>query len=75
MRWLLVITLVLFCCSARAEVNEVRFAQQFSMGYLQFNVMKHQNLLAKHAQRLGLGELKTVFITFNGPDMMTDALL
>jgi NitT/TauT family transport system substrate-binding protein len=75
MRWLAFITLVLFCGSARAEVNVVRFAQQFSMGYLQFNVMKHQNLLAKHAQRLGLGELKTVFVTFNGPDMMNDALL
>ncbi|HVZ06681.1 ABC transporter substrate-binding protein [Rhodopila sp.] len=61
--------------SARAEVTEVRFAQQFSMGYLQFNVMKHRNLLAKHAQQLGLGELKTVFVTFNGPDMMNDALL
>jgi len=75
MRWLAAVAMVLFCVSARAEVSEVRFAQQFSMGYLQFNVMKHQNLLAKHAQQLGLGELKTVFVTFNGPDMMNDALL
>ncbi|MFL5257791.1 MAG: ABC transporter substrate-binding protein [Rhodopila sp.] len=75
MRWLIVFAISLFCISARAEVAEVRFAQQFSMGYLQFNVMKHQNLLEKHAQRLGLPELKTVFVTFNGPDMMNDALL
>ncbi|MBS0642604.1 MAG: ABC transporter substrate-binding protein [Acetobacteraceae bacterium] len=75
MRWLALLALSMFCASARAEVNEVRFAQQFSMGYLQFNVMKHQNLLEKHARRLGLPELKTVFVTFNGPDMMNDALL
>ncbi len=75
MRWLALLAITLFCASARAEVAEVRFAQQFSMGYLQFNVMKHQNLLEKHAKRLGLPELKTVFVTFNGPDMMNDALL
>jgi NitT/TauT family transport system substrate-binding protein len=75
MRWMAALAMALFCVSARAEVNEVRFAQQFSMGYLQFNVMKHQGLLAKHAQRLGIPDLKTVFVTFNGPDMMNDALL
>jgi NitT/TauT family transport system substrate-binding protein len=80
MRWLLGIATALFwvpafCGSGLAEVNEVRFAQQFSMGYLQFNVMKHQDLLAKHAKSLGIPDLKTVFVTFNGPDMMNDALL
>lgn len=39
---------------AQAEVSEIRFAQQFSMGYLQFDVMKHQDLLAKHVAALGL---------------------
>jgi NitT/TauT family transport system substrate-binding protein len=60
---------------ARAEVAEVRFAQQFSMGYLQFNVMKHQDLLEKHAAALGLPAVKVTWVTFNGPDMMNDALL
>src|SRR4051812_17562844 len=59
----------------RAEVPEVRFAQQFSMGYLQFNVMKHQGLLEKHAKALGIPEVKISWVTFNGPDMMNDALL
>ena len=79
MRWLVAIAAILFCAQgyqpASAEVTGVRFAQQFSMGYLQFNVMKHQNLLEKHARQLGLSEVKTVFVTFNGPDMMNDALL
>lgn len=60
---------------ASAEVNEVRFAQQFSMGYLQFNVMSRQHLLEKHAAALGIPDLKVTFVTFNGPDMMNDALL
>ncbi len=58
-----------------AEVTEVRFAQQFSMGYLQFDVMKHQDLLAKHGAALGIPGLKASWITFSGPDMMNDALL
>jgi len=61
--------------ATRAEVSEVRFAQQFSMGYLQYNVMKHQNLLEKHAALLGVPNLKVTWAVFNGPDMMNDALL
>ncbi len=60
---------------ARAEVNEVRFAQQFSMGYLQFNVMAHRKLLEKHAALLGIPDLKVSWRTFSGPDNMNDALL
>src|SRR6185437_5981049 len=49
--------------------------QQFSMGYLQFNVMKHQDLLEKHVAAAGLPPVKVSWVTFNGPDMMNDALL
>jgi NitT/TauT family transport system substrate-binding protein len=60
---------------AQAEVSEIRFAQQFSMGYLQFDVMKHQDLLAKHVAALGLPPVTVTWVTFSGPDMMNDALL
>jgi NitT/TauT family transport system substrate-binding protein len=60
---------------AFAEATEIRFAQQFSMGYLQFNVMKHQDLLEKHVAAAGLPPVKVSWVTFNGPDMMNDALL
>ncbi len=66
---------LLTAVTAGAQVPEVRFAQQFSMGYLQFNVMKHQGLLEKHAKALGIPEVKVVWNTFNGPDSMNDALL
>jgi len=78
MRPIAILLLALGLLAARptkADVPEVRFAQQFSMGYLQFNVMKHQDLLQKHAALLGIPEVKITYIVFNGPDMMNDALL
>lgn len=62
-------------CPAWAEVTEVRIAQQTSIAFLQFNVMKHRNLLEKHAAALGVPNLKVAFATFNGPDAQNDALL
>lgn len=75
MRWIVALAAIVAFTPARAEVTEVRFAQQFSMGYLQFNVMKHQDLLAKHVAEAGLPPVKIEWVTFNGPDMMNDALL
>ena len=60
---------------ARAAVPEIRFARQFSMGYLQFNVMERHKLLEKHAAALGVPEVKVSWITFNGPDAMNNALI
>ena len=60
---------------ARAAMPEIRFARQFSMGYLQFNVMERQRLLEKHAAALGLPDVKVSWITFNGPDAMNGALI
>ncbi|HKA71668.1 MAG TPA: ABC transporter substrate-binding protein [Xanthobacteraceae bacterium] len=61
--------------SAAAQVPEIRLARQFSMGYLQFNVMEHQQLIEKHARALGIPEVKVSWHTFNGPNAMNDALL
>ena len=60
---------------ASAEVPEIRLAKQFSMGYLQLNVMDHQKLIEKHAKLLGIPEVKVTWQTFNGPAAMNDALL
>jgi NitT/TauT family transport system substrate-binding protein len=61
--------------SAVAETAEIRLARQFSMGYLQFNVMEHQALIEKHARALGLNEVKVSWVTFNGPAAVNEALL
>jgi NitT/TauT family transport system substrate-binding protein len=63
----------LFATAAGAQ--EVRIARQFSMGYLQFNVMEHEKLLEKHAAALGLKDVKIAWATFNGPDAMNNALI
>ncbi len=60
---------------AQAEVPEVRIARQFSMGYLQFNVMDHEHLIQKHAAALGIPDVKVSLARFNGPAAMNDALL
>ena len=71
-----IILLTLACMApARAQVPEIRFAQQFSMAYLRFDVMRHRDLLQKHAVALGIPAVKVSFTVFNGPDMMNDALL
>src|ERR671932_484293 len=61
--------------SAKAETPEIRFARQFSMGYLQFNVMEHEKLVEKHARALGLPDVKVSWVTFNGPNAMNEALI
>ncbi|HUJ97119.1 MAG TPA: ABC transporter substrate-binding protein [Stellaceae bacterium] len=60
---------------ARAEAKEIRLAKQYSMGYVQFNVLEHQHLIEKYAKAAGLGDVKVVWDTFNGPAVMNDALL
>jgi sulfonate transport system substrate-binding protein len=71
----LLLCFVLWVVPARAEVSELRIAQQTSVAFLQFNVMKHQRLVEKHAAALGVPNLTVTFATFNGPDAMNDALL
>lgn len=66
---------VLLALPATAEIPEIRLAKQFSMGYLQLNVMDHQKLIEKHAKLLGIPEVKVTWRTFNGPAAMNDALL
>jgi NitT/TauT family transport system substrate-binding protein len=60
---------------AAADAPEVRFARQFSMGYLQFNMMQLHKLLEKHAKEAGIPDVKVTWATFNGPNAMNDALL
>ena len=60
---------------AGAAAPEIRLARQFSMGYLQFNVMEHQQLIEKHAKALGLPDVKVSWLIFNGPQAINEALL
>ena len=60
---------------AAAQIPEIRLARQFSMGYLQLNVMEHQKLIEKHAQALGIPQVNVTWHTFNGPAAVNEALI
>ncbi|HKS86292.1 MAG TPA: ABC transporter substrate-binding protein [Pseudolabrys sp.] len=60
---------------APVSAAEIRLARQFSMGYLQLNVMEHQQLIEKHARALGLNDVKVSWFTFNGPTAVNEALI
>ena len=61
--------------TATAQAQEIRLAQQFSMGYLQLNVMQHQKLIEKHAAALGIPDAKVSWFKFNGPTAVNEALI
>ena len=60
---------------ALAADNEIRLAEQFSMGYLQLNVMQHEKLIEKHAKALGISDPKVSWFKFNGPTAVNEALI
>jgi NitT/TauT family transport system substrate-binding protein len=72
---LFAVALAVSASPGTAGAQEVRIARQFSMGYLQFNVMEHEKLLEKHAAALGLKDVKIAWTIFNGPDAMNNALI
>src|SRR5256885_15857588 len=63
------------CGSAFAEANQVRFARQLGLGYLQFYVMQDKQMLEKAAERAGLGAVTATYIGMGTPTAITDALL
>ena len=69
MTWVAVAAIALAIGSATtaAGAAEIRLAEQFSMGYLQFNVMKRDKLIEKYATQRGLKDFKVSWQRFNGP--------
>ena len=63
------------CWATVADAAEIRLAEQFSMGYLQFNVMKRDRLIEKYATQRGLKDFKVSWQRYNGPVAMNEALL
>ena len=61
--------------NAFAEANQVRFARQLGLGYLQFYVMQDKQMLEKAAARAGLGAVTATYSGMGTPTAITDALL
>lgn len=75
MRALTAATMLCGALTTSVQAQEVRLAQQFSMGYLQLNVMQHQKLIEKHAAALDIPDAKVSWFKFNGPTAVNEALI
>jgi NitT/TauT family transport system substrate-binding protein len=59
----------------RAEVGEIRAAQQYGLSSLPLMIMEDGKLVEKHAKALGLGELKVSWIKLGNPGAITEGLV
>jgi NitT/TauT family transport system substrate-binding protein len=59
---------------ARAELAEIKVAQQYGIGYLPLMIMEEQKLIEQHAKAAGL-DVKVGWAKFAGGNVMNDALL
>jgi NitT/TauT family transport system substrate-binding protein len=61
--------------AARAEVTELKIAEQYGISYLPLMIMEDQKLVEKHAKAAGIPDLKVSWAKFAGGNVMNDALL
>ncbi len=76
--WTPVLIAALLCMvavGARAELTEIKVAQQYGIGYLPLMLMEEQKLIEKHARANGIPDLKVGWAKFAGGNVMNDALL
>jgi NitT/TauT family transport system substrate-binding protein len=66
--------LVLCTGAARAEMGEIKVAQQYGIGYLPLMIMEEQKLIEKHARAAGV-DVTVGWVRFAGGNVMNDALL
>ena len=66
---------LLWATHAAAEIREVVISKQYGLGFLPLIVLEEQRLIEKHAKAAGLGEVKTLWVTFSGGSVANDALL
>jgi NitT/TauT family transport system substrate-binding protein len=59
---------------ARAEMSEVKVAQQYGVGYLPLMIMEEQKLIEKYAKTNGV-DVSVGWAKFAGGNVMNDALL
>jgi len=69
------LSLFLLAGPAGAQTSQVRIGYQFGFQYIPLMVMKHRQLLEKHAEQAGLGNLQVSWLQFSGGGNMNDALL
>ena len=71
----LAVALALGAGAARAEMSEIKVAQQYGISYLPLMIMEDQKLIEKHARVLGAGEIKVDWATLGGPAQLNDGII
>jgi NitT/TauT family transport system substrate-binding protein len=61
--------------TVRAEVSEVALAYQFGIGYLPFMIMRHDKLVEKHLEKMGLMKTQVAWAVLSGAVPMNDSIL
>jgi NitT/TauT family transport system substrate-binding protein len=61
--------------ASRAEVSELKIAEQYGISYLPLMIMEDQKLVEKYAKEGGIPDLKVSWSKFAGGNVMNDALL
>jgi NitT/TauT family transport system substrate-binding protein len=74
-RTLLAAATVLLATTFGAQAQEVRVARQYGIAYIPLMIMQDQQLIEKHAARLGVPGVKVTWQQFTGGAVMNDALL
>jgi len=75
MAMLVATALCMVAVQARAELTEIKVAQQYGISYLPLMLMEEQKLIEKHARANGIPDLKVGWAKFAGGSVMNDALL
>jgi NitT/TauT family transport system substrate-binding protein len=73
--WLVLFAALALALPARAEIGEVRVAQEFGISYLPLTVMHHEQLLEKAAADAGIAGLRVAWTQFGAGNAMNEALL
>jgi NitT/TauT family transport system substrate-binding protein len=74
-RKLWAVATVLLATTFGAQAQDVRVARQYGIAYIPLMIMQDQQLIEKHAARLGLPGVKVTWQQFTGGAVMNDALL
>lgn len=64
-----------FAGSAHAEASSIRISHGYGILYLPIMVMRDQQLIEKQAKKMGLGDVKAVWLTLDGGNVINDAML
>ena len=64
-----------FASNVHAEAPAIRISHGYGILYLPLMVMRDQHLIEKQAKKMGLGDVKTTWLTLDGGNVINDAML